>query len=66
MPQETVGLLDTSVVIDLMVCEPTQLPEASFIGVVTLAELNIGSLVARAEDEITNRQQVLQRAESTP
>ncbi len=64
-PPDPVGLLDTSLVIDLMVCDPEQLPAAAFVSAVTLAELSAGPLVARTDDERLQRQHVLQLAEST-
>jgi len=65
MAVDGAGLLDTSVVIDLGLCEPETLPSEPFISTVTLAELGVGPLVARSHDERRNRQHVLQLAEST-
>ncbi len=65
MPTDPVGLLDTSVVIDLGVCDPEVLPQDPFISSVTLAELGVGPLVARSPEDRQQRQHVLQLAESS-
>lgn len=65
MAVDHVGLLDTSVVIDLMVSDPDALPREPFISSVTLAELGVGPLVARSAEDRQQRQHVLQMAEST-
>lgn len=65
MAVDHVGLLDTSVVIDLMVSDPDALPREPFISSVTLAELGVGPLVAQSADDRQQRQHVLQLAEST-
>jgi tRNA(fMet)-specific endonuclease VapC len=59
------GLLDTSVVIALpRLPDVSQLPATPFISTVTLAELSVGPLVARTEQERAARQAVLQQAEA--
>jgi hypothetical protein len=59
------GLLDTSTVILLTrLDDPTALPEEPLISAVTLAELSVGPLVARAADEHARRQAHLQQAEA--
>ncbi|MEJ2866442.1 type II toxin-antitoxin system VapC family toxin [Actinomycetospora sp. OC33-EN08] len=59
------GLLDTSVVIALpTLTDASQLPATPFICTVTLAELSVGPLVARSDDERAARQAVLQQAEA--
>lgn len=59
------GLLDTSVVIDLPVLGPEDLPRAPSISAITLAELSAGPLMATHPTERAARQDVLQRTEST-
>jgi predicted nucleic acid-binding protein len=58
------GLLDTSVVIDLDRIDPAQLPVASIISALTLAELTVGPHATADPDERARRQDTLQRAES--
>lgn len=59
------GLLDTNVVILLpRLRDPATLPVRSRISAVTLAELSVGPLVARTDDERAQRQAVLQQAEA--
>ena len=65
MPTDPVGLLDTSVVIDLAGCDPEVLPRDPFISSVTLAELGVGPLVARSPEDRQQRQHVLQLVESS-
>lgn len=65
MPTDPVGLLDTSVVIDLAGCVPEVLPREPFISAVTLAELGVGPLVARSPEDRQQRQHVLQLTESS-
>lgn len=61
----TRGVLDTSALIALQrIDDPAVLPEESFITAVTLAELSVGPLVARSEDERAARQAHLQQAEA--
>lgn len=57
------GLLDTSVVVDLDVLEPSALPMQNAISAITLAELAAGPHVAAGPDERARRQDILQRAE---
>jgi tRNA(fMet)-specific endonuclease VapC len=61
---DPVGLLDTSVVIELGSLAPTDLPLESFISAVTLAELSVGPLVASTDVERSARQSVLQVTEA--
>lgn len=59
------GLLDTSTVILLSrLNDPDSLPAESLISAVTLAELSVGPLVARSDDERAARQRHLQQAEA--
>ena len=59
------GLLDTSVVIALpRLSDASALPTTPVISTVTLAELSVGPLVARTEQERAARQAVLQQAEA--
>ncbi len=60
-----VGILDTSVVIDLPGLEPDRLPTASAITTVTLAELAAGPHAAADAIQRSIRQERLQWAEST-
>jgi len=65
MAEPTKGLLDTSVVIDHDVVDPTLLPDESAIAAVTLAELSAGPHATRDEQEKARRQDRLQWAAST-
>ena len=59
------GVLDTSTVILLpRLGDPTALPDEPLITAVTLAELSVGPLVARTEEERAARQAILQQAEA--
>ena len=59
------GILDTSTVILLpRLRDPTALPAEPLITAVTLAELSVGPLVARTEDERAARQAQVQQAEA--
>lgn len=59
------GLLDTSTLILLThIKDPDHLPDEPSISTVTLAELSVGPLVARSEDERAARQAHLQQAEA--
>lgn len=59
------GLLDTATVILLSrLRDPTALPAEPLITAITLAELSVGPLVARSEEERAARQAVLQQAEA--
>jgi predicted nucleic acid-binding protein len=59
------GLLDTSVVIDLETVPTDQLPEQSAVAAVTMAELAAGPHAAKDAVERARRQDRLQRAEVT-
>lgn len=59
-----VGLLDTSVVIDLQRLRPEQLPEQVAVSAVTMAELAAGPSAAGDSEERARRQDRLQRAEA--
>lgn len=59
------GLLDTSVVLLLSAIEdPGSLPEFPAASAITLAELSVGTLVARGDAERAARQAVLQQFEA--
>lgn len=58
------GLLDTSTLILLARADPEALPDIPSISAVTLAELSVGPLVARSEEERAARQAHLQLAEA--
>ena len=59
------GLLDTSTLLLLnRVADPAQLPEIPSISAITLAELSVGPLVAKTEEERAARQAHLQLAEA--
>ena len=61
----TRGILDTSTVILLpRLSDPTLLPAEPLITAVTLAELSVGPLVARTDQERAARQAHLQQAET--
>lgn len=61
----TRGVLDTSTVILLpRLSDDSTLPEEPLVTTVTLAELSVGPLVARSENERAARQAHLQQAES--
>ena len=57
-------MLDTSVVIDLHLVDPAVLPRWPAITTVTIAELSVGPLLARTDEERSTRQLHLQLAES--
>jgi len=61
---EARGILDTSVLIELGALDPTQLPGIPLITAITLAELSVGPLVAKTDDERAARQAHLQQAEA--
>lgn len=65
MTEPTRGLLDTSVVIDHDVIDPSQLPDESAISAVTLAELAAGPHATDDQDERARRQDRLQWAATT-
>lgn len=58
------GLLDTSVVIDLDVIEPADLPEEASVSAVTIAELSAGPHATDDPAERARRQDRLQQLES--
>jgi tRNA(fMet)-specific endonuclease VapC len=59
------GLLDTSVVVSLGgMTEASGLPSRCFVSVVTRAELSVGPLVARNDEDRIARQGVLQQVEA--
>jgi predicted nucleic acid-binding protein len=59
------GILDTSTVILLnRLHDPTVLPNEPLITAITLAELSVGPLVAKSDDERSARQAHLQQAEA--
>ena len=58
------GLLDTSVVIDLELIDPADLPDELAVSVVTMAELAAGPHAAVSSAERARRQERLQRAEA--
>lgn len=60
-----VGLLDTSVVIDLPTLSPEVLPAFPTISAVTLAELGVGPDIAKDSTTRHQRQLVLQETESS-
>jgi predicted nucleic acid-binding protein len=59
-----VGLLDTSVVIDLERLQPEQLPVQVAVSAITMAELAAGPSATGDVDERARRQDRLQRAEA--
>ncbi|MDP1819548.1 MAG: type II toxin-antitoxin system VapC family toxin [Acidimicrobiales bacterium] len=59
------GLLDTSVVIDIELLDPSQLPAEVAVSALTLAELAAGPHATTDPDERGRRQDRLQRAEAT-
>ncbi|MPZ16411.1 MAG: PIN domain-containing protein [Luteitalea sp.] len=58
------GLIDTSVVIDLQLIEPTDLPVELAVSAVTMAELAAGPHATTDPAERARRQDRLQRAEA--
>lgn len=65
MPEPTRGLLDTSVVVDHDVVDPTLLPDESAIAAITLAELAAGPHATDDDEERARRQDRLQWAAAT-
>ena len=59
------GLIDTSVVIDLELIEPAELPVELAVSAVTMAELAAGPHATTDPAERARRQDRLQRAEAT-
>lgn len=64
MAETTCGLLDTSVVIDLDVIEPDDLPGESSVSAITMAELSAGPHATDDPAERARRQDRLQQLES--
>jgi tRNA(fMet)-specific endonuclease VapC len=59
------GLLDTSLVVSLGgLTDWAGLPTRCFVSALTLAELSVGPLVARTDEERSARQSVLQQVEA--
>ncbi len=65
MPEATLGLLDTSVLVDHDRVDPALLPDESAISAVTLAELAAGPHATGDEQEKARRQDRLQWAAAT-
>lgn len=64
-PRHLRGVLDTSTVIMLpQITDPATLPAEPLITAVTLAELTVGPLVAKTDEERASRQGRLQQAEA--
>ncbi|PYR17005.1 MAG: VapC toxin family PIN domain ribonuclease [Acidobacteria bacterium] len=59
------GLIDTSVVIDLVLIEPADLPAEIAVSAITMAELAAGPHATTDPAERARRQDRLQRAEAT-
>jgi predicted nucleic acid-binding protein len=59
------GLIDTSVVIDLELIDPANLPQELAISAITMAELSAGPHATSNAEERARRQDRLQRAEAT-
>jgi hypothetical protein len=59
------GLLDTSVVIDIEMVDPSQLPAEVAVSALTMAELAAGPHSTTDPEERARRQDRLQRAEAT-
>ena len=64
MAETTSGLLDTSVVIDLDVIAPDDLPDEASVSAVTIAELSAGPHATDDPAERARRQDRLQQLES--
>ena len=64
MAETTSGLLDTSVVIDLDVIAPNDLPDAASVSAITVAELSAGPHATDDPAERARRQDRLQQLES--
>lgn len=65
MAESTRGLLDTSVVIDHDLIDPSLLPDESAIAAITLAELAAGPHATEDKEERARRQDRLQWATAT-
>jgi predicted nucleic acid-binding protein len=61
----TVGLLDTSAVIDLGVIDRQLLPNEIAVSAITFAELSAGPHAAKTSADRARRQELLQRLESS-
>jgi hypothetical protein len=59
------GLLDTSVIIDMEMLDPSQLPTEVAVSALTMAELAAGPHATTDPEERARRQDRLQRAEAT-
>ena len=65
-PPHPRGILDTSAVLRLQhVKNPSHLPEEPLVTVITLAELSVGPLVARLDEERAARQIHLQQVKAS-
>lgn len=64
MAETRVGLLDTSVVIDLGVIDPADLPEETSVSAITVAELSAAPHATADPAERARRQDRLQQLES--
>lgn len=64
-PRHPRGLIDTSVVIDLELIEPADLPGEIAVSAITMAELAAGPHATADPAERARRQDRLQRAEAT-
>ena len=64
-PRHPRGLIDTSVVIDLELLDPGDLPLEVAVSAVTMAELAAGPHATKDAAERARRQERLQRAEAT-
>lgn len=64
MAETKSGLLDTSVVIDLGVISPTDLPDEASVSAITMAELSAGPHATDEPAERARRQDRLQQLES--
>ena len=64
MAETRAGLLDTSVVIDLGVISPADLPEETSVSAITMAELSAGPHATADPAERARRQDRLQQLES--
>ena len=64
-PRHLRGLIDTSVVIDLELIDPAELPVEIAVSAITMAELAAGPHATRDPAERARRQDRLQRAEAT-
>lgn len=64
IPDSTIGLLDTCTLIQLAELGSQDLPDQGAISAITLAELSVGPLVAKDDQERALRQVQLQQAEA--